>query len=93
MALHTPQTFINSFPEFKLAPIGYVQAKLAEAARQIDVNTWGDKAPDGQGYLAAHLMALSPFGNTAKLTADSTTTYELHYRRLLQIVSCGYRNT
>jgi hypothetical protein len=93
MALHTSVTFIESFPEFAKAPVALLNAKLAEASRQVDQATWGDKAIDGHGYLTAHLLALSPFGNTAKLTQDSSTTYETHYRRLLGIVACGIRNT
>lgn len=93
MPLHTAATFRTSFPEFTGAPDAYVLAKLNEASRQIDAAIWGTKAIDGEGYLAAHLIALSPFGNKAKLTAVETTTYERHYRRLLGIVSCGIRNT
>lgn len=94
MALHTATTFRASFPEFTSAQTAYIEAKLAEAARQIDQTLWGDKAIDGHGYLSAHLMALSPFGNTAKLVnADGSTTYDGHYQRLLRIVTSGIRNT
>lgn len=90
---HTPTTFRTSFPEFVRAPDSLIAAKLAEATRQIDPALWGDKFDDGVGYLAAHKLALSPFGNTAKLTPNTTTTYEIHYRRLLGMVTAGYRST
>ncbi len=86
--------FLIAFPEFGEADTPLVQAKLDEAAREIDASVWLTRADDGQGYLAAHLLAMSPMGNAAKLvTKDASTTYETHYKRLLRIVTAGIRTT
>jgi hypothetical protein len=86
------EDFRTRFPEFTATDDDYVSAKLAEALRGMDADVWGDLADDGQGYLTAHLMALSPFGNAAKLVKGDTTTYEGHYRRLLRAVAAGHRS-
>jgi hypothetical protein len=94
--VHDTTSFFVSFPEFSEggAPqLALVQAKLDEAQLQIDEDVWGDHADAGHGYLTAHLLAMSPMGNTAKLTDGKTTTYEIHYRRLLGIVAAGIRST
>lgn len=64
-------TFKTTFPEFASADDGLVSAKLAEALRSIDVDIWGDLAVDGQAYLAAHLLAMSPFGIQAGFRAGA----------------------
>lgn len=81
-----------------------VQAELDAAALQIDTAIWGayatlptststmTKADDGQRYLAAHKLALSPFGQAARLVAkDGGTTYLTHYKKLQRQVSSGHR--
>jgi Protein of unknown function (DUF4054) len=90
-------TFLTSFPEFANTPKGLLAAKLAESLLQIDPNIWGVKADTGQGYLAAHLITLSPMGQNARMIVASkngtqpTTTYMGHYRVMQQQVSSGYR--
>ena len=93
--MHTLATFLVSFPEFTSIDSAYVHAKLDEAELQIDPDVWGTLETAGHGYLAAHLLALSPFGNTAKLDVSKsvTTTYERHYRRLVGMVTQGIRST
>jgi hypothetical protein len=77
--------------------MGLVNAKLSEAYQQIDVSVWdtganGPKSGIGQGYLAAHLLALSPFGQGARMIAkDGKTTYWTHYRNLQRQVCQGFR--
>jgi hypothetical protein len=87
--------FLVLFPEFGEVDDSLVEGKLAEALRSIDADVWGDFADDGQGYLAAHLLALSPMGNAAKLVdgKKNTTTYEGHLRRLQLQVTAGIRST
>lgn len=84
--------FIGSFPEFAGAPQALIQAKLDEAARNMDLPVWGALADDGISYLAAHKLATSPAGQNARLiTKDGTSTYLLEYRRLCRIVGSGFR--
>jgi hypothetical protein len=87
-------TFRAAFPEFKTAPDALVLEKLGEAAIEIKASVWGDFADKGQKYLAAHLIASSPYGGTARLTKDGqSTTYLLEWNRLKRIVSSGFRVT
>lgn len=46
-------------PELANAPPALQNLLLAIAARQVDPDTWGDMADDGQTYLAAHLGSMS----------------------------------
>ena len=93
--------FRNLFPEFVQTADAQVQATLNAAAAQIDINQWnGDgydptvtttltKADLGQGYLAAHMLTLSPYGQNARLNtkAGPMTTYWTHYMNLLRQVA------
>jgi hypothetical protein len=93
----TIEAFTTGFPEFRNAEKGLVYAKLSEAYQQIDLSVWdtganGPKSGIGQGYLAAHLLALSPFGQNARMIAkNGTTTYLTHYRNLQRQVCQGFR--
>ncbi len=94
--MHTISTFLVSFPEFSdsSAPqLALIQAKLDEAELELDATVWGDRTNSGHGYLTAHLLALSPLGNTAKLVKGDSTTYWQHYVRLLRKVTAGIRST
>lgn len=75
----TLEEFLERFPEFESTGStnpGFVQRKLDEAWRRTPAAAWGDKAQDAHGYLAAHLLAISPFGRDARMASkDGTTTY------------------
>lgn len=82
--------FRKQFPEFINVPDVLITAMLTAAALEVDPEVWGVKADQGQAYLAAHKLALSPWGNNARLVArDGSTTYETHYRRLVVQVARG----
>lgn len=87
--------FLAQFPEFvntNTAQPALVTAMLAAADLEIDRDVWGDKADQGQMYLAAHKLSLSPFGNNAELKASGPiTTYQVHYDALVRQVSHGFR--
>lgn len=93
--MHTVDTFRTAFPEFASTDAGLVQAKLTEAALSIDPNVWRLKATVGQGYLAAHLITLSPKGQNARMVVttkegtQATTTYWGHFKRLQREVTRG----
>ncbi len=92
----TINDLMNAFPEFngQNRNLTLIQAKLNEATLQIDSCVWGAYTAMGVLYLAAHLLATSPFGQNAKLVAkDGETVYSKNYRRLLRTVTAGYRNT
>ena len=73
-------TFIVSFPELEPAGQPLIEAKIAEA--ELRVVPVGDTITNSAirdlfvAYRAAHLLALSPYGMTAKLVSkDGSTTY------------------
>ncbi len=92
--MHTFATFIAAFAEFSETDQAYVQAKLDEAALDIDECVWGTRATVGHGNLTAHLLVMSPYGNGAKLVEKETKTYyEIRYKALLRAVTAGIRST
>lgn len=90
-------TFIVQFPEFADTNAAQVEAILAAAALEIDVDVWEAKADQGQAYLAAHKLALSPFGNNAQMVATGSgagyeaTVYGAHFLRLMTQVALPNR--
>lgn len=92
MADATLADFRENFPEMDKATDALVQAKLDQAIRRLDASVWGDTLADGQLYLAAHLVAISPFGRNAKLVAkDGSTIYGEIYERLAKAAASGFR--
>lgn len=86
----TVESFMAGNPEFSKTPQGLIAAKLAEAVLEVDPVIWGRLTDTGVTYLTAHKLALSPFGQNARLVAkDGTTTYQTHYKRLVGIVAIG----
>ena len=84
--------FVIQFPEFTKTGVPLVETMLAAALLEIDADVWGAKATQGQYYLAAHKLALSPFGNNAEMVAkDGSTTYQVHYDSLVRQVASGFR--
>jgi hypothetical protein len=84
--------FQARFPEFQDTPTTMVSAALNDAALQIDSLVWGNLAGVGHGYLTAHRLAMSPFGQQARLVQkDGSTTYQKHFRDLVGIVGSGFR--
>lgn len=83
----TYQRFITLQPEFADTDVAQVNAELTAAAIEVSLVEWGDLADDGVRYITAHRLALSPFGQAARLVAkDGSTTYFTHYKRLVTIV-------
>lgn len=89
------QAFLARFPEFKGAAASgtdLIAAMLNDAALQIDCSVAGTLAGVMHGYLTAHRLALSPFGQQARmLTKDGSTTYGAHYEKLVHLVGSGFR--
>lgn len=87
--------FIAQFPEFDGCTEAFVQRFLDDAETRINRAVWDasstkPKGDIGQKYLAAHLIALSPFGQQARLASESgATTYQAHYAALKREVALG----
>lgn len=87
--------FTDAFPRFTATaterPV-FVQKKLDAAARSIDPDVWGDRAEDGHGNLAAHLLETDPHGADARLVdKDGSTTYSREFERLQGLVGGANR--
>lgn len=88
----TAQQFLAEFPEFREAPPEVVAAKLAEAARNVDVAIAGAKADDLIKYWTAELLAKSPSAEFARLkNKDGGTIYTGRLQELIRVVSYGCR--
>jgi hypothetical protein len=94
----TRATFVAQFPEFADTNTPQVEAVLAAAELEIDREVWGAKGDQGQMYLAAHKLALSPYGNAATMVlkkpndgAHGDTVYGSHYDSLVSQVGSGWR--
>jgi hypothetical protein len=84
--------FLTRYPEFAGLDEAHVQAALDDAALEIDVEVWGDKADKGQGLLAADLLYRSPFGARARTeNAKEGEMYREEYARLTRAVASGWR--
>ncbi len=71
--------------EFAKTADGLIEQRLAEAARSIDAEVYGETYGDSQIALAAHFLATSPAGAPARLeSSKGESTYLktfLEYRR------------
>jgi Protein of unknown function (DUF4054) len=83
-------TFFARYPEFVPAGGALANACLLEAAATIDQATYGNLYDTAQGALAAHLLAISPAGQMARLVAkDGSTTYRKRFLELQRAATCG----
>jgi hypothetical protein len=97
--------FRAQFPEFRTVQDPLIAAMMGAAALELSPCSWGaygvdpgpqTKADQAQMYLAAHKLAVSPYGQAAKMVMDKRsgyerTTYGAAFLLLLkgQIVSAG----
>jgi len=86
----TLSAFRDMHPEFQNVPDALCQACLDEALASLNATRWGTMIDIGQRYLAAHRIALSPYGQGTRLvTSKETTTYGTHYEDLVRQISEG----
>lgn len=85
-------TFLARFPEFTPATTAMVTAALGEAVRNVDESVFGDKTEDACFWKAAHLLAISPFGQQARMVSkEGDTTYGKYFNMLAKSVTPGFR--
>lgn len=86
-------TFKAFLPAFKSANDTTVQLYLDESAACVDAEVLGDRYTQAVFYRAAHMLALDPSGQAAKLVLKfGTTTYWVHYLQLCkESAAGGYR--
>ncbi len=76
-------TFRLEFTEFKTIPDGQIQAALDRAEEAVDPVTFGASYDLAHGLRAAHLLAVAPMGQNARLQSDKAdTTYNRTFREI-----------
>jgi len=69
-----------------------VREAIAEATLEVDAEVWGDKTDTGVRWLAAHKLAITPWGQQARMVSkDGSTTYGKEHARLMRSVTPGFR--
>lgn len=72
------------FPEFANTDLGLLNGKIADATAMLSASAFGDQHDQAVKYMAAHLVALSPGGEFARLDPSkeedgARTLYERQY--------------
>jgi len=82
----TASTFRAAKPEFSDATDPQVETALADAGAYCNADVFGDQHDQAVGLYAAHLLAISPFGQNARLVnKQGDTTYRTQWRRLARV--------
>lgn len=85
-------TFLERRPEFANTPVTLVDACLVDAELMIDREYYGTKADAGVMAYAAHLIAINPLGEMARLDKHGEkTTYLLEWERIKRSLGAGFR--
>lgn len=80
--------FKARFPEFRETDPEVVTAKLEDAQQFVAADVWGDRQAQGIQYQAAHLLAMAPLGEQAKLKKENRgTIYGDQFEQLKRIVA------
>lgn len=89
----TADSFRNAFSEFRKTDAEEINAKLRFARLEVNASIWGNRADTGVMYMTAHLLALAPAGQNAKLKPENAgkTVYLQHFDRIKRAVTFGFR--
>jgi hypothetical protein len=89
----TVDSFQQTFSEFRKTDRGEIEAKLKLARLEVASDIWGSRADAGVLYMTAHLLALAPAGQNAKLKPQNAaqTVYLQHFDRMKRAVAFGRR--
>lgn len=81
------------FPEFARTPDARVLAFLSQAALLCDRDAYGDQYEAAVGWLAADMIARSPYAQQSQTTANAkpSTYYRDTYETLMLIAAAGPR--
>lgn len=84
--------FLRTFPEFSEVDVDTIDQALTDAEDQIDPSVFGTTADRAHGLIAAGILARSPAGQAARLTAqDGVSTYDLELADLRIAAACMLR--
>lgn len=86
----TLSSFRVSYPEFLNTADALCEAKIAAAVLRTSEDIFGDNTDEAVMLLAAHLLSVSPQGESARLEVDEKqTVYGLELRTLRREVTFG----
>jgi hypothetical protein len=87
----TADTFKAALPEFEPTDDYVVSDALAEAVQEVKTAVFGKKTDVAVKWLAAHLIALRPGSEHARLKKDQSMTIYYHrYEAILNQVAHGH---
>lgn len=83
------ETFRSLHPEFDPLDDSIIEVKLSQAAERLDPAIYGQKYDQAHELLTAHLLVVSPFGQSARLEGDAegTSLYWPEYERIRKLVA------
>ncbi len=85
-------SFLARYPEFEPASKAMIEGEIADAIDNVDTSVFGTKTDQAVRLKAAHALALSPFGQQARLVSKSgATTYGKQFDALVRSVTPGFR--
>jgi hypothetical protein len=85
-------SLVVRYPEFTSTPTTLVDASIADAELMIDRAYYRGKADMAVTAYAAHLIAINPLGEMARLDKKGEkTTYWLHYENIKRSLGAGCR--
>lgn len=91
----TESSLKTRFPEFNNATTALVEASISDAQSLVDSAWYGSKTDMAVTYLAAHLLAMNPLAELARLTFKEsgriTTAYEQLYKKVRRSIGAGCR--
>ena len=80
--------FRTLHPEFRTAPDAMVQSRIDQATSRVAPDIYGDLTERAIEFLAADLLARTPFGLSQRLVDDKgQTTYEQEFEAIKSIVA------
>lgn len=92
------QTFIDRWPQFYVTSQtlaqnqSRIEREITLAAREVNLEIWGDHAQNAIMLLAAHQLVMAPGGQFARLASkDGSSTYRAEYDRLESRLLIGER--
>lgn len=88
-------TFVEQYPEFASVAgtnAAFVQAKLDDAALELDATVLGAEYDKAQALTAATMLAESPFGQQAGLRdKDGNIVYAARLEKMIERKGLAYR--
>lgn len=73
------------FPELKSCPVDTLQAVIDAASNELNSDELGAAYPEAWALLAAHKLAVSPYGRNARMLNDKgESTYYTEFLAVLQ---------